>query len=143
MPIRLIMHLLLVIFIVALDQSARPSARVLSLLKLVGVSALREASGVSVVRSAQLLIEGLAAVRVVVDVADAVLVDVLQLHPRVCDVVGVLVAHVHVVVLLQLFDVLPALLLDLDPHRSLPGQGYRQPEQENAQNDHAQKESRF
>ena len=61
----------------------------------------------------------------------------MQLHLVVSDVIGVLVADVHIVVLLELLDILPPLLLRLNALPSLDRERNREPSHQEPEGDHA------
>ena len=73
-------------------------------------------------------------------IGDAVLLNVVHVHLVVSDVICVFVGDVDVVVLLELFDVLPALLLDSDAVGPLARERDSQEEQRAAEQDHADEE---
>lgn len=73
-------------------------------------------------------------------IGDAVLLNVVHVHLVVSDVICVFIGDVDVVVLLELFDVLPALLLHFDAVGPLARERDSQEEQSAAEQDHADEE---
>ena len=73
-------------------------------------------------------------------IGDAVLLYVVHVHLVLSDVICVFIGDVDVVVLLELFDVLPALLLDRDAAGPLARERDSQEEQSAAEQDHADEE---
>ena len=126
----------LVILIVAFDQSARPVVLVLCILQVLCLSTLIETTGLSIAGPVILVNER----ETLMYIGYAVLLNVVHVHLVVSDVIRVFVGDVDVVVLLELFDVLPALLQDRDAAGSLARERDSQEEQRAAEQDHADEE---
>ena len=60
-------------------------------------------------------------------IGDSILLEVMHLHLVVSNVVCIFVTHVDIVILFQLFDILPPLLLSLDSVLARIREGHSKP----------------
>ena len=60
-------------------------------------------------------------------IGDSILLKVMHLHLVVSDVVCILVTHIDIVILFQLLDILPPLLLSLDSVLARIREGHSKP----------------